>query len=314
MRDALSLLELCAGNSGNITVQTVRESVGIGGREKITETINAIATGNYASIFSAIEEIVRSSVDISVFFNDLIAFYRDMLVIKTVRDGGKFLDITDSEMQALSAAAELFTKESLVRQAKLLEEALAAFWRNPAIKKTTAELALIKMCDASLDTSTDALLERIAKLETAVMSGEARKSPAVIVKKENERKADAGETQRKAPQSVDKSWDNAAQSARDSSKATAIRAWQDIVENSGFDPAAKSFLKKSRAYIDGESRIIIAFESDFFRDMILNEPNSSEKLAGIIGAYLKKSIAAGDVSLEVREAESEIPDDLADFV
>ncbi|MBQ5772277.1 MAG: DNA polymerase III subunit gamma/tau, partial [Clostridia bacterium] len=42
MRDAISLLELCAGSRRSVTVETVEESVGLTGREAVMETVNAI--------------------------------------------------------------------------------------------------------------------------------------------------------------------------------------------------------------------------------------------------------------------------------
>ena len=138
MRDAISLLELCAG-----------------GRERI----------------GAVENVVRSSKDISAFWQDLISFYRDMLVVKTTKEAKNYLDLTDDEMEKLSAVAALFTKETLLYHCRVLDDTLYSMQKAGFAKRTVAEMALVKMCDMSLEVSNDTLLARLSKLESAVAMG-----------------------------------------------------------------------------------------------------------------------------------------------
>ena len=51
MRDAISLLELCAGTRGDITPALVVETLGTGGREELENTVKAISNGNFDAIF-----------------------------------------------------------------------------------------------------------------------------------------------------------------------------------------------------------------------------------------------------------------------
>ena len=99
MRDAISLLELCAGAHREVTIATVEEAVGLTGRDAMLKTVNAIATRDYDALFAQIAEVVRSSKDISVFWQDLISLYRDMLVLKTTANAAAYLDLTDSETE-----------------------------------------------------------------------------------------------------------------------------------------------------------------------------------------------------------------------
>ena len=83
MRDAISLLELCAGYHCKITPQVVTDAVGMTGRDAMLRTAQAIAERDYDSLFAQVDEVVRSSKDLIVFWQDLISIYRDMLVVKT---------------------------------------------------------------------------------------------------------------------------------------------------------------------------------------------------------------------------------------
>ena len=97
MRDAISLLELCAGVRKSVTVKSVEESVGLTGREALLETVDAVADQNYEILFERIAQVVQSSKDVAVFWQDLLSVWRDMLVIKTAKNASAYLDLTDHE-------------------------------------------------------------------------------------------------------------------------------------------------------------------------------------------------------------------------
>ena len=120
MRDAISLLELCAGAHRAVTPEVVAASVGLTGREAMLRTVNAVADRDYDILFAQIDEVVRSSKDISVFWQDLISLYRDMLVVKTTKNAASYLDLTDHEGEQLTAVAERFRRETLLYHCKLL--------------------------------------------------------------------------------------------------------------------------------------------------------------------------------------------------
>ena len=83
MRDAISLMELCAGSHKTITSDLVNEILGTSSYDKMAAVAKNIAEKNYAKLFETINEVVTSSKDILVFFADLTSFYRDMMVQKS---------------------------------------------------------------------------------------------------------------------------------------------------------------------------------------------------------------------------------------
>ena len=165
MRDALSLLELCSGGGAEVTVDRVNEAVGSVGRGQVLATVRAVATQDYDTLFGIIAEATAASKDLAVFWQELMSLYRDMLVVKTTSSAADYLDLTDTETVQLSEAAALFSREQLIAHCRLLDGALASMQRAGAVKRTVAELTLIKMSDRTLDTSSEALLARVARLE-----------------------------------------------------------------------------------------------------------------------------------------------------
>lgn len=168
MRDAISLLELCAGGRGRVTPAVVNDAVGSTGRVNVSRTVRALAARDAATLFDIVFETDASAKDITVFWGELVAYYRDMLVTKTGVDAAKYLDLTEAESEELSRDAALFTRETLLYHSRLLDEAYISMQRAGAIRRSVAEMTLLRMADERLDTRPEALLSRIAALENTL--------------------------------------------------------------------------------------------------------------------------------------------------
>ena len=171
MRDAVSLLELCAGARLPVTPELVTRTIGTTGREGTYRVVNAVADKNFDLLFEIVDDMVSASRDPAVFWQELIGYYRDMLVTKTVKDPAKYLDLTDSEKAALVAVAARFTKETLLFHIGLLEDALFAMQKSYAVKRTVCEITLVRLCDPALDTSVESILTRLSRVEEQLVAG-----------------------------------------------------------------------------------------------------------------------------------------------
>lgn len=181
MRDAVSLLELCAGARLPITPELVTRTIGTTGREGTARVVKAIAEKNFDLLFEVVDDMVSASRDPAVFWQELIGYYRDMLVTKTVKDPSKYLDLTDSEREALVALAARFTKETMLFHIGLLEDALFAMQKSYAVKRTVAEITLVRLCDPALDTSTESILTRLSRIEEQLVTGMVVQASAVPI-------------------------------------------------------------------------------------------------------------------------------------
>ncbi len=170
MRDAISLLELCAGDNRPVTCEVVEEIAGTGGRDVIVKLLEAICDKDYDVIFSEIGKLFMSSKDITVFWQDMIAFYRDMLVVKTTKGARDYLELSEKQYAQLVEIAARFATETLIYHAKLLDEALISM-RTSTSKRLTAEMTLIRMSDERFSASNESLASRLTKLEDKLKSG-----------------------------------------------------------------------------------------------------------------------------------------------
>ena len=168
MRDAISLLELCAGANIKIDDELVFATVGSGNRESAFKIIDAIAKADYETVYSIINDIVMKSGDLSVFWQEIIDAYRDIMIVKNSTRAKIYLDLTDAEYASLSEIASSYTMARLSYHTSMLESAMSDMQRAINSKRAIAEITLTRMCDARLSSSVESLVLRIDELEKSV--------------------------------------------------------------------------------------------------------------------------------------------------
>ena len=309
MRDAISLLELCAGGNHAVTPEVVEASVGLTGRDAMLATVNAVADRSYDTLFEQINEVVRSSKDISVFWQDLISLYRDMLVVKTTKNAAAYLDLTDHETAQIHATADRFSKETLVYHCKLLEEAFFAMQKANAVKRIVAEMTLVRMCDEALDSSPEAMLSRIAQLEETVLTGNFAVREAPKAAKTEPEPAPATEKPIEAPQAAPvaapapKKAPVAPAPAAPASEAKRvlrpIRNWMEVAERIGRSrPMEAGFVKAAKAYTAEDGSVIVHFDNAFSLQM-LERDDARDCLRMAISAVLRREVGDRALKMEI---------------
>ena len=343
MRDAISLLELCAGGGARVTPERVSEAVGSVGRGEVIRTVRAIAGTDYDTLFGIIADAVASSKDLVVFWQELISLYRDMLIFKTTPDAAKYLDLTDSETRQLSEVAALFTREKLLAHCRLLEDAHTSMQRSNAVKRTVAELTLVKMSDAALDVSVEALLARIAKLEDIIRSGAVYAAPAASIPTavsdalpvvsddmlpdmppeiESAFEVSPQASVQKpavAPREPAPSAVREAEAPRKTENTSApvgnkrvlktMGQWAEICARvAKQSPPTAGWLAQTRAYTEGGDKIVVRLPHEFFKIQLSNE-NAKGILLSAICAELGRNVCECDVTFEVKASKDCGPDE-----
>lgn len=306
MRDAISLLELCASTGRDIDVATVNETVGSAGRERMIDIASAVLRKDYDLLFSEIDAVVSSSKDITVFWQDLISLYRDILVVKTVRESAKYLDLTDFEAKKLSELAAGYSRELLLYHCRMLEDALASMQSNGSVKRIVAELCFVKMCDDTLSTSNEALLARITKLEARLAAG-VQAAPEIEEIK-TQRTEQPPIPQPKAEQPKPATPKVANNTPRENVKKP-LKAWSEAVMTvRGLDISAYAFLKKTKAYMSEDGKIHVLADATF----AIDRPQIKRALAASLGEQLARSVGENDIIYERDDGTTRIEDSFLD--
>ena len=311
MRDAISLLDLCSGGcrGKRIDEEAVNDIVGISGRATLEKLVNAIADKNYEIIFDEVDSVVRSSKDISVFWQNLMSYYRDMLVMRTSANAAKYLDLTDTEQKQLEQTAARFSRETILAHCKLLESALFAIQKVNAVKRTVAELTLIKMCDETLVASNENLLSRISKLEDAMVLGIPARNDRPLA--EAEPKAVTADVRSKPVHDEKTTVKNEPPKASDRVMKY-LPCWIEVIDRiATTDGAGASYLKQTKAYTDADGNVRVLVP-DPFTMMMIDTQKMRDNVRAALSICLKREVVESAITFEC--TDSALPDDEEDLL
>ena len=306
MRDAISLLELCAGAHKEIDERLVFDTVGSGNRESAYKMARAVGEADFDTVYSIIDDIVMKSGDLSVFWQEIIDTYRDMLVFKNSKNAKKYLDLTDMEYNAISEISKAFTMARLSYHITILESAMADMQRAFNSKRSIAEIALTRMCDPKTVSSVEALSLRVEELEKKISMMEL--GVPVAVKKEEK-------SLPKVKTEVPKKIDNTAIKNENIVKSTDnteqnYDSWDYILERiSALKHSLKSKLASAKVTRSGNAFVI--YLNDVFYKILSANTNDVELIRGLIAEKEKKS--RDTISIELKVIESKKASAFADF-
>jgi len=326
MRDAISLLELCAGGGATIDTQTVDDMMGSVGRDSILALTSAVANADYDAIFGSINEAVSTSRDLEVFWQDLLSVYRDMLVMKTTENAARYLDLADAEAEELSSLAARFGKGTLLLHCRLIEDALFAMQKSNAAKRMIAELTLVRMCDPRLDTSPESLIARLERLEDAAKTsafamGDTKKSeepPKAPEKREEPQKPVAEPKVPSAPlveaPAAAKPQAPSAAQKNGGRVLTRLRGFINCIERVGREnQMVASFIGEARAYLDEQKRVVVVLPNAF-AEMMLEQQGGRDMLRRALSVELSREVRDGDLLIELADAPSAKNDTVIDDI
>ena len=289
MRDAVSLLELCAGSRSHIDAALVAATIGTGDRGAVYKLIEAVGAADYDTVYTVIRDVVMSSGDISVFWQEVIDSYRDIMVVKNSNKAKAYLDLTDVEYENLRRISASFSMAKLSYHTSLLEDAMADMQRAVNSKRSIAEIALTRMCEPKLVITAEALALRVDELEKQISMmkmGIPTHSAEVPV---NEQKADVRLTD---PVESDEP------AGAEPSQLVRYDRWHSVVERIGeLKRSLSSQFVGSEAFVRGEGDFLIRMSS-FFASRISSSAPDFAILRGVIAEIEGKDVCQIKLTVE----------------
>lgn len=302
MRDAISLLDLCSSSGGELDAKRVEDLLGISSGESIRGLAEAVLNKDFSYIFNTVHNISVSSVDIGVFWQDVISFYRDMLVVKTTANPIEYVDCTAEELEQIKAIAEKYPYEKLIFHIRLLDDAYAQMQRSGSTKRIISELTFIKMCNPELSDDSSSMLARIASLEEKIGLISLGVAPAP---KPAKKKTTAIEPIKEETVSVEKPEET------DKKALKPLGYWLEVAESLSKEYRGAMGLRSgSRAYKDGE-RIIVKVGNSF-TIKLMSEDNVKTTLAAMISSREGNAYSPDSIIFELAGDNDINNDDLFD--
>jgi DNA polymerase III subunit gamma/tau len=185
-RDALGTLEqlvtyASAGADGEtssvrIATDDVLAVLGVADADLLFAAFDAIAAGDARAALLAAARLTQSGRDALGFVRDLEAHARDLMIVQTLGGVPAELRITPERDARLEEQSRRVGTGAIARLLDLLAGALDAT-KNGSDARTQLELALVKAAAPAVDPSTQALLQRVERLEAA-LRGESPAPPS----------------------------------------------------------------------------------------------------------------------------------------
>ena len=168
MRDALSLLDVCAATGNEVDEKSVLDAAGMSGREYIERLALSIVNRNSEQALKTIAELYERSKDMTRLCCELIEYFRNIMMIKATKKPEKLVVCSSSEIEKLKKEAQNMPLDAIIHAIEVFEKAFSDMNRG-ANRRTIMETALIRLCDPSLDESATAILRRISALEAGAV-------------------------------------------------------------------------------------------------------------------------------------------------
>jgi len=166
MRDALSILDQCAAldTSDTITADHVRQLLGLIGHEWVWQLTDSIAERDAHSVLIKLDELINLGKDIRQLLIELALHARSLMLFKAAPTIDN-IEMYCDDKSVLAAQSNKFSHQELVAVLEVLHAA-ANETKWAAEPRIAVEMALITLCRRSKGSDMEALIERVAALET----------------------------------------------------------------------------------------------------------------------------------------------------
>ncbi len=179
VRDGLSLLDQVFSYCGDsVTGPEVIEVLGLVSHQVIADLADALLAGDLSGALAALDEVYSYGMDIKRFINELLAWFRGLVICSVSKQAEKLLDLPVDELAVLQKTAAVHSVESLSLMFNLLMEGLekAAYSARP---RFAVEMVFIKAVQAKDVVSVTTLLTRLDDALAGVPLPQAAAQPVV---------------------------------------------------------------------------------------------------------------------------------------
>ena len=171
MRDAQSNFDqVISFSSAHIEVPDVANALGLASAETLVRIVTAIAHNQPAEALNVVDDLISRGHDLRNYCRDLLSFFRDLLIAKVASGSENLLEAAVLSADELSKYAHHFSESDLIRFFNSLSETESKL-REATQSRYVLEIGLVKLIEMRRVAPIEKILERLAKLETALAGG-----------------------------------------------------------------------------------------------------------------------------------------------
>ncbi len=167
-RDSLSVLDQLVSGAGpeGVTYERAVALLGVTDVSLIDDVVDALAAGDRAAVFEAVDRLVEAGHDPRRFATDLLQRLRDLTLLQAVPEavGRGIVEAADDEVRRMVEQSGKFGAATLTRYGEILHTGLTEM-RGATAPRLLLELLCARMLLPAATTAEPALLERLERLE-----------------------------------------------------------------------------------------------------------------------------------------------------
>ncbi|OGD28066.1 MAG: DNA polymerase III, subunit gamma and tau [Candidatus Aminicenantes bacterium RBG_19FT_COMBO_59_29] len=321
LRDAQSLLDQAVAFSGEVVQdEELKIILGSISREILFECSSLILAQAPSGVFALVEKVMEKGYDLRSFYKELIRHFRDLMLVKSVREVEGLLPLNPEELEQLRREADKASLEDFLRYLQALQQAEQGL-RFSSHAQIYLETLLVKLCHFQKIVPLKELLAEVQKSNpdsgssSAPMGGAGL--PPVNLLKKPERKLDAiPRPEPVLPPSGSQEEERKnnfrrilAELQKEKSSLAAILSRQASFRIKD-EPLDIKFSPEKRFVVDHPAVLEISFPGgdDYYREAVHRDIRTVERIASeVFGQKIKVRLGEGSGPREIRrEKETDI--------
>ncbi|MDE6517144.1 MAG: DNA polymerase III subunit gamma/tau, partial [Acetatifactor sp.] len=300
MRDALSLLDQCiAFHLGNeLTYDKVLDVLGAVDTEVFSRLLRCVLEQDVLGCVQLLEEIVMQGRELTQFVTDFTWYLRNLMLVQSSDNLEDVIDMSSDNLSRLKEEADMVDMNRIIRYIRIFSE-LSGQIRYAGQKRILVEIALIKLCRPGMETTQDALLERIRDVEDKVEKGVAVMPAQYASAQAGTASSAAGSAPEQKPQLPQAIPDDVRE---------VVSHWAAIVGSA--ENPMKIYLKEATPSLGGDNHLMLVLEDGMASDYFTQHPQNKEQLENLIAGYAGKEI---EVNIQVAGSRQEVEENYFDL-
>ncbi len=281
MRDALSILDMCMGYTGDITEELVRTVLGTSDRDFLFRFGHALADQQAATVIGMIDEMIRGGKDPLIFTKDVSWHFRALLLSRCIGEEiCDILEMTEEDARDYIRESECFTASRLMDILDLYMK-LETELRYASSPRIALESTSLKCCLRTEAADVLSINDRITELENRLNSlGDQIAEGKITLQTEEKKPAGKKEN---APQAAPKE-KKPAQKVLTPTGRSADEIWKTAMEVlKKTDPGAYNPLTLG-TYLGSKDGVTFRWQAPMSMEILAEQLNREEKNSRIVTA------------------------------
>lgn len=303
MRDAQSILDRCISfNNKRVGYETVIDLLGTVNYQVILEAIDCIINRDIKGTIILVDNILNEGKEISIFLDELIICFRNMLIIKTTNSTDNLIGISEEESEEIKKLGGKVSVDEIVKIIEDLSDTQLEC-KRALNSRVILETSLIKMLHCvdrvdeiksknqelkdSIKNDDITVKQATRDIKKPVIEKNVKKTPT---KNKTSEQVVSGEHKMQDPPGCEQGSQNHENKSDEAIYNAIINGWQAILkrirsENAGL----QAIIRESQLCEVLNKKVVFEFDPKFtFHISAANQPKNRQKFKEILSSFLSE--------------------------